>query len=128
MLLIRALLASNLGTFYACGAVLLLSTLFALAVPVVLNALLSYIESGDRTQGSWQGYALAGGLFALVLLQSVTEHQFWIIGVRCCMRAQVGPSLVFSPFSCYLLREVPFLVSVCLVRKGKLGFPLLLSH
>jgi hypothetical protein len=100
VLLIRALLASNLGTFYACGAVLLLSTLFALAVPVVLNALLSYIETGDRSQGSWQGYALAGGLFALVLLQSVTEHQFWIIGVRCCMRAQVGPSLVFSLFLC----------------------------
>lgn len=88
-LVMRVLLAAQWRTFVVCGAVLTLATALQLSVPVVLNRLLAHIEAGLLAKGgAGKGYALAVLLFALAVLQSVSEHQFWIWGVRCGMRAQ----------------------------------------
>jgi len=58
---------------------------------LALNTLLSYIEDiNQHDRDPYFGFILAGGLFALVVLQSLTEHQFWIVGIRALMRKQVG--------------------------------------
>eukprot|EP00624_Nannochloropsis_granulata_P007188 evm.model.NODE_6679_length_19313_cov_19.735516.5 len=90
-LILRVLLAAHWRTFLACGAVLSLATGLQLAVPVVLNRLLAHIDAGLEAEGgAGKGYGLAVLLFVLVVLQSMTEHQFWIWGIRCGMRAQSG--------------------------------------
>jgi len=89
-LVLGALMRTNRGTFLACGLVLLASTVLQLSIPVVLNRLLAHIDADAAANGGMAlGYALAVGLFVLVVLQSMTEHQFWIWGIRCGMRCQV---------------------------------------
>ncbi|GAB5030200.1 multidrug resistance-associated protein 1 [Nannochloropsis oceanica] len=90
-LILRVLLAAHWQTFLGCGAVLSLATGLQLAVPVVLNRLLAHIDAGlEADGGAEEGYGLAVLLFMLAVLQSMTEHQFWIWGIRCGMRAQSG--------------------------------------
>jgi hypothetical protein len=90
-LVLGALMRANWRTFSACGLVLLASTVLQLTIPVVLNRLLAHIDAGQAAAGGAAlGYTLAVGLFVLVVLQSMTEHQFWIWGIRCGMRCQVS--------------------------------------
>jgi ABC-type multidrug transport system fused ATPase/permease subunit len=90
-LILRVLLAAHWRTFLACGAVLSLATGLQLAVPVVLNRLLAHIDAGLVAEGgAGKGYGLAVLLFVLAVLQSMTEHQFWVWGIRCGARAQSG--------------------------------------
>ena len=77
--------------FWACGGVLLIASTTSLAIPLALNTLLSYIEdTEEHDRQPYTGFLLALGVFALVVLQSLAEHQFWIVGIRCVMRAQVS--------------------------------------
>ena len=90
-MVLGALMRTNWVTFVACGLVLAVSTVLQLMIPVVLNRLLDHIDAGAEAAGGVAlGYTLAVGLFVLVVLQSMTEHQFWIWGIRCGMRCQVG--------------------------------------
>lgn len=90
-MVLGALIRANWVTFVACGLVLVASTVLQLTIPVVLNRLLDHIDAGAGAPGGVAlGYTLAVGLFVLVVLQSMTEHQFWIWGIRCGMRCQVG--------------------------------------
>jgi ABC-type multidrug transport system fused ATPase/permease subunit len=82
---VTALYGAFKGSFWRCAGVLIISTCVNLSVPLTLNALLAYLAAG---RGGVEGYGLALALFALVVVQSLTEHQFWILGVRCQMRAQ----------------------------------------
>ncbi len=86
--LIKILYAMNKESFWNCAAVLLLSTLFGYLSPVILQFLLNHVE--NSREDYMTGVILSLVLFASNVIQSVTEHQFWIIGVRCGMRCQTA--------------------------------------
>jgi ABC-type multidrug transport system fused ATPase/permease subunit len=84
--LLRVLYEMNIDSFWNCGAILLFSTIVGYLSPIILQFLLDHIAS-DRSDYV-TGIIISFILFATKVIQSVTEHQFWIIGVRCGMRCQ----------------------------------------
>lgn len=84
--LLNSLYECNKDSFWLCGFVLLISSAVGFLSPVLLEKLLNHVA--DAKEDTSHGYVLAGLLFFVKVVQSILEHQFWIVGVRCGMRCQ----------------------------------------
>lgn len=107
---------SNSGTIFLSGFLMLISTLFTIAIPLTLEALLHHLENFQSHVMDFKnlskGYILATLLFLSSMLMSITEHQFWIIGTRASMRCQAA--LMHKVFQklCSLSRQNRYLFSI----------------
>ena len=83
--------------FWMSGLLLAISLVGTLSVPSLTHAILEYLET--RTAAREEILAKGGALEYSVLLvlllttmsmvQSIFQHQFWIMGVRVCMHVQI---------------------------------------
>lgn len=103
--LFTALFHSNLSTVIYSGLLLLFSSLCGFLTPIILERLLELLQQSSSFSLT-QGLVLSGVLFLANVLKSISEHQFWITGIRACLRAQSSlmaavyrKALVLSPAS-----------------------------
>jgi ABC-type multidrug transport system fused ATPase/permease subunit len=90
--------ASFWRTFYLSAALIFVSTVIGLCVPVLLRHLLDKIDklvlqhsAADVDEGTLvEAYVLAIALFLCTLAQALLEHQFWVMGVRCCLHTKAA--------------------------------------
>ncbi|XP_067942774.1 ATP-binding cassette sub-family C member 10-like [Watersipora subatra] len=94
--LMAALHRSFGGQYYALGVLKLLADALGFAGPLLLNALITYMEDPDEL--AWHGYIYAGGLFLSTFLASLlTAHFDYLV-------KKIGVKLSSAIISCVYKR------------------------
>jgi len=94
---LRRTLFSIIGLRFAiAGAVKFINTCLQFTFPLLVNAVLIYIEGSSSDilrQNHWRGYRLAGMLFVAMLCKALTENMYFHLVTRCGYQTRVAVSV-----------------------------------
>jgi ABC-type multidrug transport system fused ATPase/permease subunit len=76
------------GRWLYAALLLLISNVGGLALPIMIQYTLSYLDSPEAFANKWKGFAFAGGIFGAAVLQAVTIHKFWWEASRVGLHSQ----------------------------------------